>query len=163
MDNTDLLARLQQSFGPDAFSDVEQPYGLLTLTIDRANLLPVVSFLKEQEGFSFLTDLCGIHYPEAALPLGVVYHLHHLPSNTRLRLKAFMPDADPTIDSLTPLFSAADWMERETFDFFGILFQGHPNLKRILNMDDMEAFPLRKEHPLEDPNRRDKDDAFFGR
>ena len=65
--------------------------------------------------------------------------------------------------SITSLFNCANWMERETFDFYGIIFNGHPNLVRILNMDEMTSFPMRKEFPMEDSGRTDKDDRFFGR
>jgi NADH-quinone oxidoreductase subunit C len=95
--------------------------------------------------------------------IGVVYHLHNLMENYRLRVKAWMPAADPQISTVTDIWAGANWMERETYDFFGILFKGHPNLKRILNVDHMDVFPLRKEFPLEDTTRTDKDDRFFGR
>jgi NADH-quinone oxidoreductase subunit C len=74
-----------------------------------------------------------------------------------------MPNDQAFIPSITPLYSAANWQERETFDFYGIIFNGHPNLKRILNVDEMDYFPLRKEYPLEDGTRTDKDDTYFGR
>jgi NADH-quinone oxidoreductase subunit C len=78
-------------------------------------------------------------------------------------LKAFTADDPPVFPSLTPHFAGANWMEREAYDFFGFRFTGHPDLKRILNMDDMEGWPLRKEYPLEDQARYDKDDKMFGR
>jgi NADH-quinone oxidoreductase subunit C len=105
----------------------------------------------------------GIHYPDQALPLGVVYHLHNLERNTRLRIKTFLPAANPEIASICDIFPAANWMERETFDFFGITFSNHPNLIRILNVEYLDYFPLRKEYPLEDPTREDKENKFFGR
>ena len=125
----------------------------------------VIAFLKEDEtmGFTFLTDLCGIHYPDRGLPLGVVYHLHNLEKNRRIRLKTFVTAGHPHVASVTDLFATANWMERETYDFYGIIFDGHPDLRRILNVDYMDYFPLRKEYPLEDPTREDKDDRFFGR
>jgi NADH-quinone oxidoreductase subunit C len=67
------------------------------------------------------------------------------------------------VKSITSFFSAANWMERETYDFYGIIFEDHPNLKRILNVEYMDYFPMRKEYPLEDPTREDKDDRYFGR
>jgi NADH-quinone oxidoreductase subunit C len=82
---------------------------------------------------------------------------------SRIRIKTFVAMANPRLASLTSLFPAANWMERETFDFYGILFEGHPNLKRILNVEYLDYFPMRKEYPLEDPTRHDKDDRFFGR
>jgi NADH-quinone oxidoreductase subunit C len=108
--------------------------------------------------------LCAVNYPESAnRELAVVYHLHNLVENTRLRFKVFTPVATPDVFTATQLFSSANWMERETYDFFGVNFVGHPNLKRILNVDEMDYFPLRKEYPLEDQTRIDKDDEMFGR
>ncbi|MNY41138.1 NADH-quinone oxidoreductase subunit C 1 [compost metagenome] len=113
--------------------------------------------------FRYLTDICGVHYPEQELALGVIYHLHSLTKNVRVRIKVFLPESAPRITTLTGLFLGANWMERETYDFYGIIFEGHPDLRRILNVDDMVAFPMRKEFPLEDPNRTDKNDDYFGR
>jgi NADH-quinone oxidoreductase subunit C len=154
--------RLKEKFG-EAILQVEEPYSFLTLTVKRENILDILKFLYSDLAFTFLTDLTGIHYPEPNEQLGVVYHLHNLPKNMRIRIKAFFPKSDPTIDSATPVFSGANWMERETFDFYGILFKGHPNLKRILNVDDLDYHPMRKEYALEDPTRSDKKDELFGR
>lgn len=145
---------------------VENPYDLLTLTVDRAQVKPMIKWLKEDPElrFIFLTDICGIHFPEQPnQELGVVYHLHSLENNFRLRLKSFFPATDPHIPTLTDVFAAANWMERETFDFFGIQFTGHPDLRRILNMDDLGYHPLLKQYPLEDSTRTDKEDKYFGR
>lgn len=136
---------------------------ILTFTVKKESIVVVVKFLKEVLGFQFLTDLCGIHYPNQDLALGVVYHLHNFLTNTRIRVKTFTSVEKPGIDTLTTLFSSANWMERETYDFFGIEFIGHPNLIRILNVEYMDYFPMRKEYPLEDQTRKDKDDRFFGR
>jgi len=136
---------------------------ILTFAVRKQTIVEVVQFLKEVLGFQFLTDLCGIHYPEQELALGVVYHLHNFRTNTRIRVKTFTSVENPQIDTLTNLFSSANWMERETYDFFGIDFVGHPNLIRILNVEYLDYFPMRKEYPLEDQTRKDKDDRFFGR
>ena len=112
--------------------------------------------------FQFLTTLCGIHYPDKQ-QLGVIYHLHSFKNNLRIRVKSFTDINDPVFDTITGIFATANWMERETYDFFGITFKGHPNLKRILNMDEMDYFPMRKEFPLEDQTRDDKNDEMFGR
>jgi NADH-quinone oxidoreductase subunit C len=136
---------------------------ILTFTVRKQSIVEVVQFLKEVLGFQFLTDLCGVHYPEQELALGVVYHLHNFQTNIRIRVKTFTSIEKPQIDTLTNLFSSANWMERETYDFFGIDFIGHPNLIRILNVEYMDYFPMRKEYPLEDQTRKDKDDRFFGR
>ena len=92
-----------------------------------------------------------------------MYQLHNLYTNVRLRLKIYLPVSSPTVPTLTPVFAAANWMERETYDFYGVVFEGHPNLKRILNVDEMIIFPMRKEYPLEDQVRQDKNDSMFGR
>jgi NADH-quinone oxidoreductase subunit C len=136
-----------------------------TITVDSRSLFNIISYLKNDPdpGYSFLTDLCGIHYPGNELPFGVIYHLHNLRENRRVRVKTFLPLASPEVDTITPIFSSANWMERETFDFYGIVFHGHPNLKRILNVEYLDFFPMRKEYPLEDPTREDKDNRFFGR
>ncbi|TAG12246.1 MAG: NADH-quinone oxidoreductase subunit C, partial [Sphingobacteriia bacterium] len=115
-------------------------------------------------GFQFLTDLCAVNYPDnKGRELAVVYHLHNLQENIRIRFKVFTAIENTDMYTATKLYSSADWMERETFDFYGINFVGHPNLKRILNVDEMDYFPLRKEYPLEDQTRIDKDDQMFGR
>jgi NADH-quinone oxidoreductase subunit C len=126
--------------------------------------LKVLQFLYDQQGFNFLTDLTGVHYPDRTdEELCVVYHLHNLRANIRLRFKVYVPVAKPDIFTATAVFSGANWMERETYDFFGINFVGHPNLIRILNVDQMDYFPMRKEYKMEDPTRTDKDDEMFGR
>jgi NADH-quinone oxidoreductase subunit C len=93
----------------------------------------------------------------------VVYHVHSFIQNFRARIKVFLAEADLHIPTATGLYASANWMERETYDFFGIIFDGHPNLTRILNMDEMDYFPMRKQYPLEDATREDKIDALFGR
>ena len=126
----------------------------------------VIIFLKEDQdlNFHFLTDLCGVNYPDNnGAELVVVYHLHNFIENIRIRFSIAVPVAKPDVFTATKLFESANWMERETYDFFGVNFIGHPNLKRILNVDEMDYFPLRKEFPLEDQTRIDKDDEMFGR
>jgi NADH-quinone oxidoreductase subunit C len=160
-----IATRLQEKFGHDIL-DVDETYGMLTITVSKEVNLDVIGFLKNEPSmdFNFLTDLCGIHYPELkGKELGVVYHLRSFRHNRQIRIKLFTATGDPAVNSLTPLFESANWMERETFDFYGIRFQGHPNLKRILNMDEMEYYPLLKQYPLEDQTREDKQDQYFGR
>lgn len=130
-------------------------------------LKEVIRFMQKDETlrFNFLTDLCGVHYPDNAkeAQFAVVYLLHNWIDNVRVRVKTFL-DADKVeVDTVCDVFAAANWMERETYDFYGINFVGHPNLKRILNDEGMTSFPMRKEFPLEDGSRTDKDDRFFGR
>ncbi len=163
--NETIKERLTAHFG-DQLSQFEEPYGLLSFEAPKELNLKVLQYLFDDEElrFQFLTDLTAVHYPDQKdRELAVVYHLHNLTDNIRLRFKVFTASAKPDIFTATKLFPAANWMERETYDFYGVNFVGHPNLKRILNVDEMEYFPMRKEFPLEDQTRIDKDDAMFGR
>ncbi|MEO8569507.1 MAG: NADH-quinone oxidoreductase subunit C [Ginsengibacter sp.] len=163
--NEIIRKKLTERFGEGLFS-WEEPYGMLTFSSDKDLNLKVLQFLYDDAElqFRFLTDVCAVHYPEKkAEELAVVYHLHNLVDNIRIRFKIYTDINKPDVFSATALYAAANWMERETYDFYGVNFIGHPNLKRILNVDDMEYFPLRKEFPLEDQKRTDKDDEMFGR
>lgn len=165
LNNEIVKERLTEKFG-DQLTHWDESYGMLSFTAPRDLNLKVMQFLYDEEdlGFRFLTDLTGIHYPDnPGRELGVVYHLHNLSKNLRLRFRVFAGVEDPRIFSATALFQSANWMERETYDFYGIQFIGHPNLIRVLNVDEMDYFPLRKEFPLEDQTRGDKDDEMFGR
>ena len=163
--NDIIKQRLLEKFGEQvtAFSE---PYGMLTFEAPKELNLKVLNFLFDDGDlkFRFLTDLQAVHYPDdIGRELAVVYHLHNLVDNVRIRFKVFTSINTPDVYTATGLFSGANWMERETYDFFGVNFVGHPNLKRILNVDEMDYFPLRKEYPLEDQTRIDKDDDMFGR
>ena len=162
--NEELLNKLNAEF-PEQLTVVGEPFGLLTLETGRENIIAVLSYLKNDAAlqFIYLTDITAIHYPEEEKQIGVIYHLHSLVNNVRVRIKVFMADGDVHIPTATELWNGANWMERETYDLFGVIFDGHPDLRRILNVDDMTVFPMRKEFPLEDPNRIDKKDYFFGR
>jgi NADH-quinone oxidoreductase subunit C len=161
--NDIIKTRLTEKF-PEVLSGWEEQYGLLTFTAVSDQNLKVMNFLKDDMGFNFLTDITAVHYPDRkGEELAVVYHLHHLIENVRVRFKVFVTVEKPDVYTATGIFSSANWMERETFDFFGVNFVGHPDLRRILNVDEMDYFPLRKEFPLEDQTRIDKDDDMFGR
>jgi NADH-quinone oxidoreductase subunit C len=162
--NQQVVQSLTSKFG-DKITIPTEPFGLLTFETSADQINEVLRFLKEDTElkFNYLTDITGIHFPEQELSIGVIYHLHSLSNNVRIRIKVFLDGKAPKIPTSTNLWEGANWMERETYDFFGINFEGHPNLVRILNVDDMTVFPMRREHPLEDPNRVDKKDYFFGR
>lgn len=126
----------------------------------------VLNYLQNESNLklNFLTTLCGLHFPDqTGAELGVMYQVKNLVSGYSLRLKSYFPIANPKIKSVTSLFPTANWMERQEYDFFGIEFEGHPDLRRILNMDEMDYFPMRKEYRLEDATRDDKEDKYFGR
>ncbi|MGV3528334.1 MAG: NADH-quinone oxidoreductase subunit C [Flavisolibacter sp.] len=165
LSNDLIKQRLVGKFGEDV-SNVEEPFGMLTFEVPKDLNLDVLRFLFDDEelGFRFLTDLTAVHYPAyKGRELAVVYHLHNLVENCRIRFKVFAPIEKPDVFSATKIYEAANWLEREAYDFYGINFVGHPNLKRIQNVDEMDYFPLRKEYPLEDQTRIDKDDEMFGR
>lgn len=164
INNQQVIQRLTARFGERVTVPTET-FGLLTFGTSADNISEVLTFLKNDSElkFNYLTDITGIHFPEQELSIGVIYHLHSLANNVRVRIKVFIDGNDPKVPTATTLWEGANWMERETYDFFGIIFEGHPNLVRILNVDDMTVFPMRREYPLEDPNRVDKKDYFFGR
>lgn len=144
----------------------EDPYGFLSFRANPQEGLKILQFLFDEETLSFryLTDITAVHYPDRkGEELCVTYHLHNLEKNTQIRMRLFVPESKPDVFSATALFAGADWMERETYDFFGVNFIGHPNLVRILNVDEMDYFPMRKYYPMEDPTRVDKDEEMFGR
>jgi NADH-quinone oxidoreductase subunit C len=165
LSNEHIKQRLIEKFG-DQVNNFTEAYGMFTFEGSKEMNLKVMNFLYDDTElkFRFLTTLCGVHYPEQkGRELAIVYHLHNLEDNVRIRFKIFTDIKQPDIYTVTGLFSAANWLERETYDFYGVNFIGHPNLRRILNVEEMDYFPMRKEYPLEDSTRIDKDDEMFGR
>ena len=166
LDTTQIQDKLVATFGESVFNFTQEK-SIFSLEVASDKITAVLLFLKNDETlrFNFLTDLCGIHYPEndENHQFTVVYHLHNWIDNVRIKIKTYISGTNPEIKTVSTIFLCANWMERETYDFYGINFIGHPQLKRILNMDEMISFPMRKEFPLEDGGRTDKDDRFFGR
>ena len=162
MNQTELKALIQNIF-PEDVKFQEEATDMLVLLVEAAFLPNIVTYLNNNLSFSFLVDICGIHYPEQEKELGAVYQLLNMETNERIRIKVFVSKNKPEIPSLCSIYSGANWMERETYDFYGIEFVGHPNLIRVLNVEYLDYFPLRKEYKLEDPTREDKDNSFFGR
>ena len=165
LETLQIQEKITQKFGSNALN-FETQKGVFSFEVDSNSMHEVIQFLKEDQdlNFHFLTDLCGIHFPDndENHQFAVVYHLHNWIENVRIRIKTYLT-GNPEIDTITDLFLCSNWMERETWDFYEINFKGHPQLKRILNMDEMISHPMRKEFPLEDSGRTDKDDRFFGR
>jgi NADH-quinone oxidoreductase subunit C len=166
LDTTQIQDKLIATFSGSVFNFTQEK-SIFSLEVASDKITAVLLFLKNDETlrFNFLTDLCGIHYPEndENHQFTVVYHLHNWIDNVRIKIKTYISGTNPEIKTVSNIFLCANWMERETYDFYGINFIGHPQLKRILNMDEMISFPMRKEFPLEDGGRTDKDDRFFGR
>jgi NADH-quinone oxidoreductase subunit C len=121
----------------------------LTLEVATADIVRVLTFLRDDPkcGFTILVDLCGVDYPNRAPRFDVVYHLLSISENARVRVK-IVADSETPVPSVTPVFRVADWFEREAFDMYGILFSGHPDLRRILTDYGFNGFPLRKDFPL---------------
>ena len=165
LSNELIKQRLVEKFG-DQVTAFEESYGMLSFEAPKELNLKVLYFLYDEDElkFRFLTDLTAVHYPAyIGRELAVVYHLHNLVDNVRIRFKVFTDIKQPDVYTATGLFASANWQEREAYDFYGVNFVGHPNLKRIQNVDEMDYFPQRKEFPLEDQTRIDKDDEMFGR
>lgn len=166
LENTAIQEKLTATFGEDIYN-FQQERDIFSFEMNANNNTAIILFLKNDADlrFHFLTDLCGVHYPENPVEkqFAIIYHMHNWYENKRIRIKAFINGENPEIKTVSNIFLTANWMERETYDFFGVNFIGHPQLKRILNMDEMISFPMRKEFPMEDGGRTDKDDRFFGR
>ncbi|HHN74777.1 MAG TPA: NADH-quinone oxidoreductase subunit C [Acidobacteria bacterium] len=137
----------------DALSEVEISAsdfrGETTLIVPVDALLDVMAFLRDDPecSYDFLTDVTAVHWPADAEPFEVVYHLYSFERNTRLRVKTRL-GPEPKLPSVVELWPGANWLERECYDMFGVTFEGHPDLRRILMPDDFEGWPLRKEFPL---------------
>ena len=166
LETENIQEKIAQKFGNEVLN-FETHSGIFTFEVASESAHDAIQFLKEDTelNFHFLTDLCAIHYPDNDVnhQYAVVYLLHNWVENFRIKVKTYLNGENPQVKTVCDLFLSANWMERETYDFYGIAFKGHPQLKRILNMDEMVSFPMRKEFPLEDSGRTDKDDRFFGR
>jgi NADH-quinone oxidoreductase subunit C len=162
----ELIAHLKQKLTLEEVQS-EIHYDIPLLIVAKNKIHEILSFLKTDEtyGFSFLTTMCGIHYPEndKNQEFAMMYQLHNMAKNTRVRFKIFMSKEEMEVPTVTNLWLTANWMEREAYDFYGFIFKGHPNMTRILNMDEMNYHPMRKEYAVEDGSRTDKEDKYFGR
>lgn len=148
------VERVRERF-PESLLEVTEYRGETTIRVRREDILEVLRFLKEDEAcaFDFLTDLTGVDNMPARPRFQVVYLLYSFRSNQRLRIKVDVPEEQIHVASATPLWKGANWLERETYDMFGIIFDGHPDLSRILMWHGFDGHPLRKDFPLKE---RDK-------
>lgn len=131
-----------------AILETHEALGETTLIADPARIADLCGYLKHEEKFSRLSAVTAVDWHPAEPRFEVVYHLHSIERNQRLRIKCRLGGADPEIDSVYGVWRAADWYEREVFDMFGIQFRNHPNLVRILMPLDWEGYPLRKDYPV---------------
>jgi NADH-quinone oxidoreductase subunit C len=137
-----------ESFDSEAVQGGKFDRGELTLEVAPAKIVSVCGFLKYDQKFVRLSSVTAVDRYPAEPRFEVVYHLHSIERNERLRLKARITGAEPQIESVTSVWRGADWYEREVFDLFGIRFTGHPDLRRIMMPDDWQGHPLRKDYPI---------------
>ena len=141
-----MVAGLKEKFGTgikEASTYVGQPY----MVVDATVVTDVLKLLREDEGFDYLVDLTAVHYPKREQQFDVVWILYSFPRNERIRVKTLIKDGDK-VPTSTAMWTTANWLEREVFDMFGIQFDGHPELKRILLPEDWKGHPLRKEYGI---------------
>jgi NADH-quinone oxidoreductase subunit C len=149
MDNSFVLEKLKARFGEGSIESSEFR-DELTVVIPKEIIVEVCRFLKEESQLQFdlLADLCGIDMYTPTKRFGVIYNLYSLKNKHRLRLKTFVEEEDPKLPTVTTVWGTANWHERETYDMFGVVFEGHPDLRRVYMPDEFEYFPLRKDFPL---------------
>ena len=148
--NHPLVKKLKQKFG-EAIGEAQEFIGQLSVRIDRDQVVTVCEFLRDDKEtqFDYLSDLTCVHYPEhVEAPFEMIYNLFSIPKNERVRLKARTDDSTG-VESVTSVWPAANWLEREVYDLFGIPFHGHPDLRRLLLPPDWDGYPLRKDYALE--------------
>lgn len=143
-----ISTKLKEKF-PESTLEISEFRGELTIVVKKEDMVPLCTFLRDDPDFSFnlLSDLCGVDYLGRKPRFDVVYHLYSLDKNHRLRLKVKVEEGE-SVPSVTSVWNTANWHEREVFDLFGITFDGHPDLSRILLPEDWEGYPLRKDFPL---------------
>ncbi|MBA3999171.1 NADH-quinone oxidoreductase subunit C [Brevundimonas sp.] len=141
------LGRAIQKAGGKAVTGWSVAFGELSIDVRRDDIVAVLTKLRDQFEFQQLTDLAGVDYPERAERFDVVYHLLSLTKNLRVRVRV-MTDERAAVPSVTGVYPAADWFEREAFDMYGMLFSGHPDLRRLLTDYGFQGYPLRKDFPM---------------
>ena len=143
------LERIKKSF-PESILEVATFREETTLYLRPQDILPVCRFLHDDPelAFDYLVDLCGVDYYPREPRFQVVYFVSSMKTKARIRLKVSLPGESPRVSSVFSVWRAADWLEREAFDMYGITFQGHPDLRRILLTPEWKGYPLRKDYPL---------------
>ena len=147
-----VVEKLKGAFGALVLSDAEYR-GETTITVEGAEIVKICTFLRDDCGYNFLSDLCGVDYLGRAPRFEVVYNMYNITDKTRLRVKILVGEVDPSVDTVSGVWSTANWHERECWDLMGISFNNHPDLRRILMPADWVGFPLRKDYPVQGPDR----------
>ena len=149
MENNLTIDKLREIF-PDEILDTHDQHGDVTVIVKPDLILEIARFLKEDPElqYNFLTDLTAVDYLGSVPRFEMVYHFYSIPKNHKIRIKSPLPEEKPEIESLTPLWKTANWLEREAAEFFGITFLNHPDPRHLLLYDEFEGYPLRKDYPL---------------
>ena len=154
-----VVEKLQEKFA-GAVQEVTEFRGETTVVVNKDNIVAICTWLKQEQGFNLLTDLCGVDYlGQKAQRFMVVYNIYNIKTHERLRVKAPVAESDACIDTVSGVWGTANWHERECWDLMGISFNNHPDLRRILLAADWVGHPLRKDYPLQGPDR----DPYQGR
>ncbi len=152
-ENNRAVLKLKEKFAASII-DVVEFRGEVTVTVAKNAIIEILSFLKKSLQYNLLTDLTAVDYlGKKEERFMMVYQLYSIPNKDRLRIKTPVTEVDCTIPTAIPVWKTANWLEREVFDLFGITFGGHPDLRRILMTDDWVGHPLRKDYPLQGPDR----------
>lgn len=147
-----IVEKLKGKFGAQVLNAIEHR-GETTVKVERADIVAICTFLRDECGYNFLSDLCGVDYLGRTPRFEVVYNMYNLTDKTRLRVKVDVGEQDPQVDTVSGVWSTANWHERECWDLLGISFKNHPDLRRILLPADWVGFPLRKDYPVQGPDR----------
>jgi NADH-quinone oxidoreductase subunit C len=151
MGPNEVAAALKKAFPSDVM-EIKEFQAQVGITIKKDRVKEILRYLHDSPGmeFQYLSDLCGVDYLGKREPrFEVVYHLYSMKNKTAIRIKALVPESELAIDSVVDVWSGANWRERECFDMFGITFNNHPDLRRLLMPDDWDGFPLCKDYPLQ--------------
>jgi NADH-quinone oxidoreductase subunit C len=144
--------KLKAQFG-EAVQSVSEFRGETTVVVSKEQIVAICAFLKKDLGYNFLTDLCAVDYLGRAPRFMVVYQLYNIGTHQRLRIKAAVEESDGRIDTVSGVWATANWLERECYDLMGIVFNNHPDPRRILLPADWVGHPLRKDYPVQGPDR----------
>ena len=151
-ENNRAVIKLKEKFAASII-EVKEFRGEVTVTVNKQDIVAICRFLKDSLQYNLLTDVTAVDYLGKEPRFMAVYNLYSIPNKDRLRVKAPIAESDCTIDTVSTLWNSANWLEREAFDLFGIIFTNHPDLRRILMTEDWVGHPLRKDYPLQGPDR----------
>lgn len=147
-----VVAKLKGAYAASVL-EVKEYRDEVTVTVKKEDIVAICQFLKDEAGYNFLCDLCGVDYLGQQPRFMVVYNLYNITTKERLRIKVAVDEEDAKVDTVSTVWSTANWPERECWDLMGIAFNNHPDLRRILMPADWEGHPLRKDYPLQGPDR----------